>query len=168
MNWYKIFYWLTVADNAKTFFATFMTIFTIFCVISTIWFVVDRSGLDLSSPNDGGAERAKKWMWWCYPFAVLFWGLYILTPEKKDALLIIAGGGTMEFLTNDSTAKQIPHEMSSFVITELRSMAEEAKVSIGINNQRDKLLNEAKQMSAIELMEKMQVDSNFAKVILNK
>jgi len=168
MNWYKVFYWLTVADNAKVFFSVFMTIFTIFCIISTIWFVIDRSEFDLSAPKNSGAERAKKWMWWCYPFAILFWGLYIFTPQKKDALLIIAGGGTMEFLTNDSTAKRIPHEMSAFVLTELQNMAADAKVSLGINNQKDKILDEAKLMTASELMEKMKVDSNFTNVILSK
>lgn len=168
MNWYKIFYWLTVADNAKVFFATFMVIFSIICLISTIWFITDRSGEDLSAPKESAAERAKRWMWWSYPFAILFWGLYIFTPEKKDTLLILAGGGTMEFLTSDSSAKRIPHELSSFVVTELQSMAADAKVSLNLSNQKDKILDEAKTMTASELMEKMKVDSNFANVILNK
>jgi D-arabinose 5-phosphate isomerase GutQ len=107
-------------------------------------------------------------MWWSYPFMILFWSLYIFTPNKKDALLIVAGGGTMEFLTTDSTVKQIPHELSSFVVTQLKSMGEEAKVELGIQSQKDKILDEAKSMTTQQLLDKMKVDTNFANIILNK
>jgi hypothetical protein len=82
--------------------------------------------------------------------------------------LIIAGGGTMEFLTTDSTAKQIPHELSNFIVTELKNMGAEAKVEFGIQNQKEKILDEAKKMTSEQLLEKMKVDSNFTKVILQK
>jgi hypothetical protein len=41
-------------------------------------------------------------------------------------------------------------------------------VDLGIASQKDKILEEAKNMTANQLMDKMRVDSNFAKVILNK
>lgn len=167
MNYTKLFYWLAVADNAKVFFMVFAIIFSIVCAISTVWFVIDRDS-DLECPSGKGAERAKKWMWWGYPFAVLFWGMWIFTPSKKDALLIVAGGQTMNFLTTDSTAKQIPYELSSFVVSELKNMAKEAQVDLGIQNQKEKILDEAKAMTAIEVVERMKVDSIFAKVVLGK
>ena len=99
---------------------------------------------------------------------ILFWSLFIFTPSRKDALLIVAGGGTMEFLTTDSTAKQIPHELSNFVVTELRNMGAEAQIELGIKSQKDKILDEAKKMSSEQLLQKMKVDSNFANIILNQ
>ena len=36
MNYTKLFYWLVVADNAKTFFWWFTVIFTAISVVSTI------------------------------------------------------------------------------------------------------------------------------------
>lgn len=168
MNYTKLFYWLTVADNAKIFFMVFAVIFTAICGIATIWFIVGRDGYDLSCKPGTSAERAKKWMWWGYPFLILFWGAWILTPTKKDALLIVAGGQTMNFLTTDSTAKQIPHELSNFVVSELKNMAKEAQVDLGIQNQKEKILEQAKTMTAMEIVEKMKVDSTFAKVILEK
>jgi hypothetical protein len=163
MNYTELFYWLTVADNAKTMFVVGITIFTAVAVISTaINFICRGHG------DDDTAVQARKWMWWSYPFMFLFWSLYIFTPSKKDALLIVAGGQTMNFLTTDSTAKQIPHELSNFVVTELKSMAAEAQVDLNIKGQKEKILDEAKNMSAKELMEKMKVDSTFAKVILEK
>ena len=36
MNWYKIFYWMTVAENAKIFFIIFAVIFTTVGCISML------------------------------------------------------------------------------------------------------------------------------------
>ena len=162
MNYTKLFYWLTVADNAKTFFGWVITIFTIIALISTIAYFMCIDGY----VDD--QRMARKWMWWSYPFMILFWSLYIFTPDKKDALLIVAGGQTLNFLTTDSASKQIPKELSNFVVTELKNMASDAKVELNIQNQKDKILEEAKSMSSAELITKMASDSNFAKIILDK
>ena len=47
-------------------------------------------------------------------------------------------------------------------------MASEAKVDLNIKDQKQKILDEAEGMTAKELMEKIKVDSTFAKVILEK
>ena len=161
MNYTKLFYWLTVANNAKMMFNTFIIIFTAIAVIATIAYIFNGEEPD-------SQRMSRKWMWWSYPFMILFWSLFIFTPDRKDALLIIAGGQTMNFLTTDSTAKQIPHELSSFVVSELKNMAKEAQVDLGIQNQKEKILEQAKTMTAMEIVEKMKVDSTFAKVILEK
>jgi hypothetical protein len=168
MSYQSLFYWLVVADNARTFFTVFMIIFTIISAVSTIWFIIDRNGDDMSTGSGSAAERAKKWMWWAYPFMILFWALFVLTPSKKDALLIVAGGQTMQFLTTDKSAKEIPHELSNFLVTEIKNMAASAKVDLNIKDQKEKILDSAKKMTAKELMEKMKIDSTFAKVVLDK
>ncbi len=167
MNWYRLFYWITVAENAKVFFIVFTTVFSVISVIATLVFIFGRDDGG-KCPKDGWGERAKKWMWWGYPFMIFFWGLFIFTPNKKDTLLIIAGGGTMNFLTTDSVSKQIPRELSTFVVSELKNMAKEAEVDLGVLTQKDKILDEAKKMSTEQLLEKMQVDSNFAKIITGR
>jgi hypothetical protein len=170
MSWYRIFYWMTVADNAKGLFITFIVIFTAISVIATFFFIFGRQDMDgdLSCPKDGTAERAKRWMWWSYPFMLLFWSLYVFTPSKKQSLLILAGGGTMKFLTTDSSAKEIPHELSTFVVTELKSMAKDAEVDLGLSSAKDKILDEAKKMTSEEIINKAKLDSNFAKVVLGR
>jgi hypothetical protein len=163
MNYTELFYWLTVADNARLLFKWGAGIFTFVALVSTAVNIICR--LD---NEDTAASSARNWIKWSYPFMFLWWVLLIFTPSKKDALLIVAGGQTMNFLTTDSTAKQIPHELSNFVVTELKSMAAEAQVDLNIKGQKEKILDEAKNMSAKELMEKMKVDSTFAKVVLEK
>jgi hypothetical protein len=144
-------------------FKTGMVIFTAIAVVSTIVNIFLRT-----ENEDKAADTARNWMKWSYPFMFLFWSMFILTPSKKDALLIVAGGQTMNFLTTDKSAKQIPHELSSFIVTELKNMATEAKVDLNIKGQKEKILDEAKNMSAKELMEKMKVDTTFAKIVLGK
>jgi len=161
MNYTNLFYWLTVADNAKAFFIVFICIFTAISAISTIAYFINSGEDDVES-----ATMSRRWMWWCYPFMIFFWMLFIFTPSKKDALLIVAGGQTLNFLTTDSTAKQIPHELSNFVVTELKNMANDAKVDLNITNQKQKILEEVKGYTSQQLLDKMKADSSFKKIIL--
>ena len=145
MNWYQIFYWLTVADNARTFFGWMCALFTIVAVFSTIFYFAS-----LEDDAEFAEKVSSKWVKYSYPF------------------IIIAGGGTIEFLTSDSTAKKIPGEMSNFVLTEIKNMAKEAEVELDVKTAKEKVLEEAKQMTSEELINKISADSNFAKIILNK
>lgn len=186
MNWYNIFYWVTRADSIKDFFDVTSNIFTFLAIISFIVFVfLSAFAKSVISDNqiktDEEAETNPSYRGYRLLrryFGVLFYTLlglslitwvgYVFTPTKKETLLIIAGGGTMNFLTTDSTAKQIPKELSNFVVTELKSMAADAKIDLGISDQKDKILQEAKNMSASDLINKMKSDSNFAKIIINE
>ena len=163
MNYQKIFYWLTVADNAKTLFMTGIIVFGIIAVIATIVNLIAGGEGDNKSK-----QISRGWIKWSYPFVVLFWSLFIFTPSKKDSLLILAGGGALNYLTQDSTAQQIPREMSNFVLQELKVMANDAKLELNIYSNKEKILEEAKQLTASELIDKMSIDSTFRNIILNK
>ena len=181
MNYTKLFYWLTVADNAKTLFVWGITIFTLIAVASTITNIIFRVGSVSKTKSDGYSNKsdderkedaavasgARGWMKWSIPLSLLFWSLYILTPSKKDALLIVAGGTTLNFLSTDSSAKQIPHELSSFLVTEIRNLAEDTKVELNINDNKNKILEEAKSLTGEQLIEKLKTDSTLKNIILN-
>jgi hypothetical protein len=138
-------------------------IFTIIAAIATICFLIYNEGYEKEQQ-----KMSRKWMWWSYPFVVFFWFLYIFTPSKKDALLIVAGGQTLNYLTTDSTAKKLPHEALDFVVSELRLMATEAKLDLNITSQKDKILESVKTMTADEVLTKMKADTTFAKIVLGK
>jgi hypothetical protein len=149
-----------VADNAKAMFITFVVIFTFISGIATIAYLS-------TGDDDESQSMSRKWMWWSYPFMIFFWFLTIFTPSKKDALLIVAGGQTLNFLTTDESAKQIPSELSGFILTELKNMASEAQVELGIKDQKERLIEESKTMTTEELLKRMNEDQNFAEIILN-
>lgn len=163
-NWYKIFYWLTVADNAKAMFITFIVIFTLISVITTICFIVGRED-DMAAENDSLAERSKKWMWWSYPFMILFWTLYVFTPSKSDTLLIIAGGAVGNFVTSDSASKAIPSDITNFLHTKLQveiaGANDEVKRSLGVQSPKEKLIDKAKELTKEQLIEYLSNDSTL-------
>lgn len=159
MDYTKLFYWLVVADNARNFFITMVVIFTVISVASTLVYIVNL--------EEDSQKNARKWIWYSYPFAILFWLMLIFTPSKRDSLLIVAGGQTLNFLSTDSSAKQIPAELSGFILTELKSMAIENRVELGIEEQKEKILREAKSMTSDQIIEKMKSDTLFKQTILN-
>lgn len=161
MNYQVLFYWLVVADNARTLFLWAIVIFTIMSLISTIVLIAG-----LLEDKDEMVNEARPWMKWSLPLAFLFWSLFILTPSKKDALLIVAGGQTLNFLTTDNSAKELPKELTNFLLTQIRVYAADANVElIGINT-KAKLKEEAKKLSGEELLKRIQTDTTFAKAIL--
>jgi hypothetical protein len=186
MNWYSIFYWVTRADSVKDFFDIASNLFTTFAVITFLVLIIISAFAkmiivdnNLTSEEDEdknanyrGYKRLRGYFatifYTTLALSLITWTGYVFTPTKKETLLIIAGGGTMQFLTTDSAAKQIPHELSTFVVTELKSMAKEAQVDLGIATQKDKILEEASRMSSLELIERVKVDTNFAKIIMDR
>lgn len=185
-NWYNVFYWITRADSVKEFFDTSSNIFSVFAgvlfvalaiiSIATFSSITENNSedddMDDMTPDIRSWKKMRKYVSTLFYIALtlslITWTGYVFTPTKKDALLIIAGGSAVSFLTTDSSAKQIPHELSSFVVTELKNMAKEAQVDLGIASQKDRILEEAKKMTSEQVMERMRIDTTFAKIILNK
>ena len=161
MDYVKLFYWLVVADNARLLFQWGAGIFTAFAIISTIINIFSRA-----KQSNEIANGARSWRKWSIPFAFLFWSMLIFTPSKRDSLLIVAGGGTLNYLTTDSTAKQLPKELSGFILTELKSMAKSSAVDLGVKTTKEKVIEKAKGMSAEEIIKEMKSDSTFANMLL--
>ena len=177
-NWHSVFYWLTVADGVKSFFDVVSNIFTWLAVIGLIAYVI-TIGVSLSDDgrdHEGNItpemKRIRKmfgWIFWGFTvLSLVSWFGYVAVPTKKDAVMILVGGSVVEFMTTDSVARQIPSELLILAKNEIQSAAEEAKVDLGIYSQKDKILQEVKNMSTTELMDRMKVDSTFAKIILNQ
>lgn len=166
MDYTKLFYWLTVADNARAMFITFTVLFTIIAVISTIVYIVCKMSDHENDEED--CKNIRKWMFWSYPFMILFWSLTIFTPSKRDALFIVGGGQVVNFLTTDSTTKQIPHELSNFIVSELKTMAKDAEVEYAAEETKEKLVEKAKSLSSEELIEKMKTDPEYKKLLLEE
>lgn len=163
MNWYKIFYWLTVADNARDFFIVFTIIFTVTFVISILFFIFGRDGDDFQITKTG--ILAQKWVWYSTPLMLLFWILLIGTPKKNDTLLIIAGGAVGNFITTDTNSTAIPAEITKFIRLKLQEeiigSELEVKKAFGLETPKERFINEVKNLTKEEILRKIETDSTF-------
>lgn len=132
MNWYRIFYWITVADGVKNFFDVFSNIFTFLTVAGLIFYIANRiyrvsqSDVDKVECDSWGSHFAK-FFWISMLLCIVTWGGYVFTPTKKDALLIVAGGAVGNFITSDSSAKQIPSELTNLLRLKIKDEIEQIK-----------------------------------------
>lgn len=160
MNWYSIFYWLTVADNAKAFFVVFIIIFTAISVISTICYIANS--MDHDPDNQ---KMSRKWMWWSIPFMAIFWSLYIFTPSKEDSLVIICGGAVGEFVTNDTSSAQIPADLTRYLHLsfqkEISDLDAETKQDLGISTPKDDLTVKLQDLTKEQIIEYLQNDTTI-------
>lgn len=155
MNWYKIFYWVTVADGVKLFFNVFAVIFTVFFAISIVGYIYCSSE-KAGSSYDSDVKTYTVWtaMWkrafgFCLITMLLCWAGFVFTPTKKDAVMIIAGGAVGNFITSDSSAKQIPAELTLLVREKMRSEIQDLQSDLSV----DTLTSKSKE-ELIELLKK--------------
>lgn len=177
-NWYQVFYWLTVADGVKSFFDVASDITTFFWVVSLIFYVfmIGFSLANESKDEDGKIEkdvlRFRKmsgWIFWGFSIlSLVTWFGYVAVPTKKDAVMILVGGSVVEFMTTDSVARQIPSELLVLARNYVQAAAAEQKVELVIQNQKEKILQEIKNMTPEQISERMKVDTTFAKYFVDQ
>lgn len=112
MSWYTIFYLFSLADKISQ---TMFVISIIASIIGGIAFFVYLIGLIDS--ND--YKIARKFFWIMFPVMFISWTIWAAVPDRKDMLIIIAGGAVGEFVTNDENAKALPSDITAFLRKEI-------------------------------------------------
>lgn len=162
MNWYSVFYWVMVADGVKKFFDTSSDVFTTFAIISFIVFFVTFIAIpvaigteetkndeeDQVNPLIRGWKLVRKYslriMYTSLILAMITWMGYIFIPSKKDSLTIIAGGAVGNFITHDSSAKQIPSEVMLLLRAKIKDEINDINTKNIISN-KDTLVGKTKE-----------------------
>lgn len=181
MNWYSVFYWLTRADSVKDFFDVFSNIFTfltiVLFIVTIILVIFEYASKEKVSIEEWTKNRyvtsaislrkiVQRFFYVILFLCLITWFGYMACPTKKDALLIAAGGSVITYLTNDSTARELPHDVIQFVQSELKTAAADAKVNLGILSQKDKFMKDVESMSSSEILDRMKQDTLFARMYL--
>jgi hypothetical protein len=156
MNWYSIFYWLTVAGNVKAVAVTFAVIFGIYSIFATI------AAFGAFDDNWEKWEKTSKKVYLIFVTTfILSLFMSVFLPSKKDSLIIVAGGAVGEFITTDSTAKQLPSDLVYFVHSYLvekgASFKNEFKAPAVVKE--EPYIEKLKQLSKEELLKLIEIDS---------
>lgn len=188
MNWYTIFYWITVADGVKSFFNVASNIFTFLAFILFIVTLIARLGRfvqvaesssksedeDMTNPDIRAWDLAKNLSSRLfYPMLILSlvtWLGYMMTPTKKDCLFIVAGGSVGNFIQSDTSAKSIPSDITSFLHLSLRQQISELETidqkALGVDtakkdiNVNTDVMDKLKDMSKEEIIKYVSGDSS--------
>lgn len=151
-NWYSIFYWLTVADGVKQFFDTSSNIFTAAAVIGVAGYIIGSLCTSSNSDYPDHSDYKISVIWQkafktiaivATIFSMLTWMGWIFTPTKKDALIIIAGGTVANFVTQDSSAKQVPHEVMELLRVKIKEEISETSLKDVVENKVDTLADKS-------------------------
>jgi hypothetical protein len=193
MDYYSIFYWLTVADGVKSFFDVASNLFTWAASLALIGMVISlgirvatvgANGLKSEEEEKENPEwRAanafftiiKKFFYTALFLSLITWMGYMLTPTKKDCLLIVAGGAVGNFITTDSSAKQLPADVTNFLHMSLQEQMKEiksdvkeqvvsdAKKQLGMQTPKEELMDKVKKMTKEEIINYLQSDTAITK-----
>ena len=196
MNYYSVFYWLTVADGVKKAFDAFSNIFTTLTIISLVAYVVvviasigsasdlaiakdknknggNQSNVDINQDTYNSVLIWRKFIgrtfWMSFIFCMITWFGYVMTPTKKDCLLIVAGGTVGNFITNDTSAKAIPADITKFLHMSLKEQIEklnadtkqDIKKELGVQTPQEKLIDKVKSMSKDEIINYLKSDTTL-------
>lgn len=147
MNWYTLFYLFTVLDKLANAFMTGAIICTIGFVILSIVYFINKDRLTSHTNKQVEGQHWLNVIKWPHRTSIIlgifFWLLIVLTPTRKDMIIIIAGGAVGEFVTKDSSAQKLPADITRFLRGEIlkatAELSDEAKQSIGIETEADRI-----------------------------
>jgi hypothetical protein len=141
-NWYSIFYWITVADTVKSVASIIAIVTAMMFAISIVGWFFSTSGLAESAvagSPENQTYQYNEWLPWVKAWkrsvmltpiiSLIFTLITIFIPSKMDCLLIVAGGAVGNFVTSDSSAKQIPSEITLLLREKIKSEIQELKKS---------------------------------------
>lgn len=116
MDFYKLFYLFTMGDKLSNLWCAFVWISSILCFIFTMYLLFESEGRD----RVGFRIFLGLWLW-CF----VSWILYIGTPTKKEAVIIVAGGYVGNFIQSDSNARQLPADITRFLRSQIQQAAKD-------------------------------------------
>lgn len=161
MNWYKIFYLFSLADKIN---CTFFVLALICSIIFLITLFTTIATVDGMWTKEVWATW-RKWAWRSAIFSLIAWSLWAFIPNKKDMVLIIAGGAVGEFITTDSSARQLPSDITNFLHTAIQNeigdmkLDQAVKQELGIETPKEKFVSKLQDMTKEQIIQYLQTDT---------
>lgn len=162
MNWYRVFYWMSIADNVKAVFLALSIVIGIYFIIAT------AAALGMFDAKFTEWEKGTKRVYFIFTITFLFSiTLWTFTPSKKDMMLIIAGGAVGNFITSDSSSRALPADLTKYLHlklnAELEDLGSATKKELGLQTKKEELIDKVKDFSKEQLIEYLKNDTTLVK-----
>jgi hypothetical protein len=112
MNNYSTIYWLTRLDAINIFFAIMLFVSAISLLFYYIIYQCECHGEDDQKEYKKSYGIIKKIS---VPFVVVGIMVTVFLPNKNEAILIMAGGKTLDFVQNDTSLSKIPAQTTAII-----------------------------------------------------
>lgn len=138
MSTYSKLYWLTRLDSIHTLFLTFAIVLAVVGIALTIYAAMSADfdelhfGDELTKRRDGRKKITSK-LWMAFVGSALFGILTALIPTKNEAIFIVAGGKTIDWVQQDSSINKIPSQTTLIISDFLEKQIKEIESAGGKN-----------------------------------
>jgi uncharacterized membrane protein SpoIIM required for sporulation len=119
-----LIYWLTRLSSISDLFFGLGMLSGIFIFVGVLAYTF----MIMDFPNDEDEieykQKRKKFfnkIW----VPILFFVLNILTPNTKEAMLIIAGGKTLDYVQSDTALQKIPYKATELILKKMEDYIDE-------------------------------------------
>jgi len=118
-----LIYWLTRLSSIQGLFTTAAIISTTIIGVGLLIYTI----MMVESYEDEIKELKQKRKWFVNRIWIvcLLWVVSILTPDTKEAMLIIAGGKTMDYVQQDTSLKKIPYKATELILKKMDEYIDE-------------------------------------------
>jgi hypothetical protein len=129
MNTYAKLYWLTRLDYLQGLFLS-IGILALLSIIAIFIYCEASTDGDYGYRDEkltariAFRKKLRLKIRWILPTGIFFFFLNILTPSQNEAIFIVAGGKTIDFIKSDSSINKIPEQTTKIVSDFLQKQIE--------------------------------------------
>jgi len=119
-----LIYWLTRLSSISDFFLTLGVISALLIIGGVLGYSLAL--MDCWNDEDEIKYKQKRKKFFNKVWVpILFFVLYILTPNTKEAMLIIAGGKTLDYVQSDTSLQKIPYKATELILKKMEDYIDE-------------------------------------------
>ena len=119
-----LIYWLTRLSSISDLFFGLGMLSSIFIFVGVLAYTFMI--MDFPSDEDEIEYKQKRKKFFNKIWVpILFFVLNILTPNTKEAMLIIAGGKTMDYAQSDTSLQKIPYKATELILKKMEEYIDE-------------------------------------------
>jgi hypothetical protein len=132
MNNYSKMYWLTRLDELQGLLIFLMVTCFILCLVILIGSLISSDFDEFKSNEEievrkGVRQKLRGKVKWIFPLGILFLILKIFIPNKTEAIIIVAGGKTLDYVQKDTSLSKIPYQTTAIISDYLDKTIKELK-----------------------------------------
>ena len=119
-----LIYWLTRLSSISNFFLTLGIISVVVIGIGILGYSVAMIDCYREDEEIEYRQKRKKFfdkIW----VPILLFIFYILTPDTKEAMIIIAGGKTLDYVQSDTSLQKIPYKATELILKKMDEYIDE-------------------------------------------